>query len=104
LRLHFPKPELQFVKGNIHGAKLVSVPMEPNLVLTDIGSEAFKDLTCYRRLIEKLIYLTISQPEITYCMNTLRQFMQEPKLHHLKTALRLLQYLKAAPWQGLLFP
>lgn len=29
--------------------------------------------------------------------------MQEPKLHHLKAAHRLLQYLKEAPGQGLLF-
>lgn len=91
-------------EAGLLGTKPATVPMEPDLVLTDTGSEALKDPTRYRRLIGKLIYLTISRPEITYSVNTLSQFMQEPKLHHLKTTLRLLQYLKAALGQGLLFP
>ncbi|KAI5338060.1 hypothetical protein L3X38_017331 [Prunus dulcis] len=77
--------------------------MEPELVLTTTGSDALKEPAQYRRLIGKLIYLTITRPEITYAVNTLSQFMQEPKLHHLKAACHLLQYLKNAPGQGLLF-
>jgi len=91
-------------EAGLLGAKPAKVPMEPDLVLTDTGSAALKDTTRYRHLVGKLIYLTISRPEITYSVNTLSQFMQEPKLHHLKTAHRLLHYLKAAPGQGLLFP
>ncbi|XP_052197415.1 uncharacterized mitochondrial protein AtMg00810-like [Diospyros lotus] len=85
-------------------AKPAKVPMEPDLVLTETGSEALKDPTRYRWLIGKLIYLTISRPEITYSVNTLSQFMQEPKLHHLKAAHKLLKYLKATLGKGLLFP
>nr|XP_034894181.1 uncharacterized mitochondrial protein AtMg00810-like [Populus alba] len=91
-------------EAGLLGAKPAKVPMEPDLALTDTGSAALKDPTRYRHLVGKLIYLTISRPEITYSVNTLSQFMQEPKLHHLKTAHRLLHYLKAAPGQGLLFP
>ncbi|CAL2228141.1 unnamed protein product [Prunus armeniaca] len=36
-------------------------------------------------------------------VNTLSQFMQEPKHQHLDAAYRLLHYLKEAPGQGLLF-
>ncbi|BBG97704.1 Seven transmembrane MLO family protein [Prunus dulcis] len=46
---------------------------------------------------------TITRPEITYAVNTLSQFMQEPKRQHLEAAYRLLHYLKEAPGQGLLF-
>ena len=91
-------------EAGLLGTKPATVPMEPDLVLSETGSEALKDPTRYRRLVGKLIYLTISRPEITYSVNTLSQFMQIPKLHHLKAAHRLLQYLKAAPGQGLLFP
>lgn len=91
-------------EAGLLGVKPAIVPMEPDLVLTENGSEALKDPTRYRRLVGKLIYLIISRPEITYCVNTLSQFMQEPKMHHMKAAHRLLQYLKAAPGQGLLFP
>ncbi|KAK2380974.1 hypothetical protein QL285_068619 [Trifolium repens] len=91
-------------EAGLLGAKPAIVPMERDLVLTENGSEALKDPSRYRRLLGKLIYLTISRPEITYSVNTLSQFMQEPKVHHMKAAHRLLQYLKAAPGQGLLFP
>jgi hypothetical protein len=91
-------------EAGLLGAKPAIVPMEPDLVLTENGSEALKDPSRYRRLLGKLIYLTISRPEITYSVNTLSQFMQEPKVHHMKAAHQLLQYLKAAPGQGLLFP
>lgn len=90
-------------EAGLLGVKPTKVPMEPDLVLTTTGSDALKEPSRYRRLIGKLIYLTITRPEITYAVNTLSQFMQEPKLHHLKAAHRLLQYLKEAPGQGLLF-
>ena len=58
-------------EAELLGAKPAKVPMEPDLVLIETGSEALKDPTRYRRLIGKLIYLTISLPEITYSVNTL---------------------------------
>lgn len=42
----------------------------------EIGGEALKDSTRYRRLVGKLIYLIISRPEIIHSMNTLGQFLQ----------------------------
>ncbi|XP_024156017.1 uncharacterized mitochondrial protein AtMg00810-like [Rosa chinensis] len=86
------------------GVKPTKVPMEPDLVLTTKGNDALKDPSRYHRLIGKLTCLTITRPDIAYVVNTLSQFMQEPKLHHLKTTHRLLQYLKAVAGQGLLFP
>lgn len=91
-------------EAGLLGVKPAKVPMEPDLVLTTTGGDALKDPTRYRRLVGKLIYLTITRPDITYAVNNLSQFMQEPTLHHLKAAHRLLQYLKEAPGQGLLFP
>ena len=86
------------------GAKPEKIPMEANLALMPTRSDPLKDPTSYRRLIGRLIYLTITRPEITYAVNTLSQFMHEPQKHHFATARKLLHYLKGAPCQGLLFP
>lgn len=86
------------------GAKPTKIPIEANVALMPTGSDPLKDPTRYRRLVGRLIYLTITRPEITYAVNTLSQFMHEPRMHHFETARRLLHYLKGAPGQGLLFP
>ncbi|CAL2263146.1 unnamed protein product [Prunus armeniaca] len=89
-------------EAGLLGAKLAKVPMNPDITLSSTG-ELLKDPTRYRRLVGKLIYLTITRPEVTYAVNTLSQFMQEPKRQHLDAVNRLLHYLKGAPGQGLLF-
>ncbi|XP_034197667.1 uncharacterized mitochondrial protein AtMg00810-like [Prunus dulcis] len=60
------------------GAKPTKIPMEANVALMPTGSDPLKDPTRYRRLVGRLIYLTITRPEITYAVNTLSQFMHEP--------------------------
>ncbi|XP_024171541.1 uncharacterized mitochondrial protein AtMg00810-like [Rosa chinensis] len=62
-------------EAGLLGVKPAKVPMEPDLVLTTKGSDALKDPSRYRRLIRKLIYLTITWPAIAYVVNTLSQFM-----------------------------
>lgn len=42
----------------------------------------------------RLLYLTISKPDITYGVQQLSQFMAAPTDHHMKVAMRLLRYLK----------
>ncbi|BBG99438.1 hypothetical protein Prudu_009132 [Prunus dulcis] len=113
LRWHDPKLGSLFVNASyglldileeagLLGAKPAKVPMDPDLILSPTG-ELLKDPTRYRRLVGKLIYLTITRPEITYAVNTLSQFMQEPKRQHLEAAYVFFT-TKEAPGQGLLFP
>ncbi|KAI5350419.1 hypothetical protein L3X38_003310 [Prunus dulcis] len=90
-------------EAGLLGAKPTKVPMEADLVLTHAGSSSLHEPARYRRLVGKLIYLTITRPEIAYTVNTLSQFMQDPQRHHLDAAYRLLRYLKGAPGQGLMF-
>jgi hypothetical protein len=63
------------------GAKPEKIPMKANVALMLTGSDPLKDLTHYRRLIGRLIYLTITRPDITYAINTLSQFMHKPQKH-----------------------
>ncbi|KAB2595211.1 hypothetical protein D8674_030661 [Pyrus ussuriensis x Pyrus communis] len=70
--------------------------------LSDKG-ELLKDPEKYRRLVGRLIYLTITRPDITYSVHVLSRFMHEPRISHMDAALRIVRYLKATPGQGLLF-
>ncbi|XP_035544181.1 uncharacterized mitochondrial protein AtMg00810-like [Juglans regia] len=61
------------------------------------------DITSYRRLIGRLIYLTITRLDITYADSVLSQFIDKPALIHLFYAHRVMRYLKGSIGQGLFF-
>lgn len=84
-------------------AKPLSFPMDPNIILNDTDGTVLEDASMYRRLIGRLMYLTISRPDITFTVNRLSQFMAQPRSPHLHAVHHLLQYLKSTPGQGILF-
>ena len=57
----------------------------------------------YRRLLGKLIYLTVTHPDITYAISVLSQFMHEPHMVHWEGALLVLVYIKRARGRGLIY-
>ena len=61
-------------------SKSVVAPMDPNLKVSKYEGEQLtkKDTTCYRRLIDRLIYLQISRPYICFIIHRLSQFLQKP--------------------------
>lgn len=93
------------------GAKPSTTPLETNVKLTTTefdestgrkGDTLLADASVYQRLIGKLLYLTITRPAISYTVQTLSQFMQQPKRSHWEAAIRVVKYLKLAPGQGIL--
>ncbi|OMO98301.1 Reverse transcriptase, RNA-dependent DNA polymerase [Corchorus capsularis] len=84
------------------GARPLYVPMEQNIKLYAHEGELVKDPSPYRRLIGKLIYLSITIPDIMYFVHVLSQFMNQPRHPHFDAALRLVRYLKSSPGQGIL--
>jgi len=90
--------------SGILGARPEKFPMEQNLKLTSTDGIVLNDPTKYRRLVGRLIYLTVTRPDIVYSVRTLSQFMQEPRKPHWDAAVRILKYIKGTPGQGLLFP
>ncbi|XP_074287880.1 secreted RxLR effector protein 161-like [Silene latifolia] len=57
----------------------------------------------YRRLVGKLIYLTLTRLDISYSVHILSQFMQKPTTTQWEAALRVVRYLKGHPGQGVVF-
>jgi hypothetical protein len=97
------KYALEIVKdAGLLGAAPVDSPMERGLKLSDKG-DVLKDAARYRRLVGRLIYLTVSRPDITYAVHILSRFMHQPRKSHMEAALRVVRYLKNAPGQGLFF-
>ena len=66
--------------------KAIATPMASNLkLLSDYSSEAV-DAMMYRQMIRSLMYLTNTRPDICFAMNTLSQFLTDPRHVHLITA------------------
>lgn len=61
------------------------------------------DVSTYRRLVGRLIYLTIIRSDISCSVNILAQFFASPKEAHLHPAFKLVKYLKQSHGQGFLF-
>ena len=58
--------------------KPAKTPMEQNLRLSKFKGEELKDPSSYRRLIGRLLYLTITRPNITFAIHKLSQYMSKP--------------------------
>uniref|UniRef100_A0A803PLS2 Reverse transcriptase Ty1/copia-type domain-containing protein n=1 Tax=Cannabis sativa TaxID=3483 RepID=A0A803PLS2_CANSA len=83
--------------------KLAKAPMDPRQRLNDQEGDILDNLSHYRQLIGRHLYLTLSRPDITFAVNTLRQFMSCPRTPHLTALHLLLRYLKGSPGQGILY-
>ena len=83
------------------GAKPVDFPVEENHNLSLAMGRSLNDATRYRRLVGRLICLTIMTWKLTYAIHILSQFMQSPKEGHSEVAHRVLRYLKGSPSEGI---
>ncbi|CAM8950535.1 unnamed protein product [Rhodiola kirilowii] len=84
-------------------SKPVRTPLEIKHGLSLSITSPITDPTVYRKLVGRLIYLTITRPDLAFAVHTLSQFMANPTEDHLKAAHRLLRYIKLAPAQGIFF-
>ena len=69
-------------------------------LLVDASSELV-DVTLYRQIIGSLIYLTNTQPNVFFVVNTLSQYLVEPKNVHLVAAKHVMRYLEGTIDYGL---
>ena len=51
----------------------------------------------------KLIYLSLTRPNIAFSVSVVSQFMHAPTKRHMEATNQILRYLKGSPSKGLLF-
>ncbi|XP_070030085.1 uncharacterized mitochondrial protein AtMg00810-like [Nicotiana sylvestris] len=98
------------------GAKPADTILELNQKLTSVkydeyinhkesyGDKLLEDPSRYQRLVGRLLYLTMTKPDIVFAVHVLSQYMHSPKVSHMEAALRLVRYIKEAPGLGLIMP
>ncbi|GAU26487.1 hypothetical protein TSUD_294560 [Trifolium subterraneum] len=89
--------------GNL-GCKPSSIPMDPSHRPHHDDSTPHDNITEYRALVGKLLYLTSIRPDIAFLVQQLSQFLDAPTTLHFKAAHKVLRYLKGNPGTGLFFP
>jgi hypothetical protein len=83
--------------------KAMATPMETNLKLLVDTSSKLVDATLYRQIIGSLMYLTNTRPDICFIVNTLSQYLLEPRRVHLVVAKHVMRYLKGTLDYGLCY-
>ena len=76
--------------------------MEQQLRLSSTDGDLLSNPLSYRRLVGRLIYLTVTRPDIVFAVHVLSRFMHEPRTTHMDAAIRVLRYLKGSPGKGIL--
>eukprot|EP00253_Pinus_taeda_P018157 PITA_18157 len=74
----------------------MATPMITNWKKIDASKDKDIDPTLYKQLIGSLMYLVNTRPDICYAVNTLSQFMMEPKRAHLATTKHVVRISREA--------
>ncbi|XP_071695922.1 uncharacterized mitochondrial protein AtMg00810-like [Rutidosis leptorrhynchoides] len=86
------------------GCKPVSTSIEQNLYVACEPSNKDKllvNITEYQKLMGRLIYLSLTRPNIAYAVHVLSQYMHAPLQSHFDLAFKVLRYLKGASGKGI---
>ncbi|KAL8154791.1 hypothetical protein AgCh_000231 [Apium graveolens] len=77
----------------------VKIPMDIHLKLDPTKADVLPDPHPCQRLLGKLIYLTVTRPDIIFSVHVLSQYMHQPTNVHMQAAKHVLRYLVANPAQ-----
>jgi hypothetical protein len=85
------------------GCKPATTPLDTSIKLHSSAGTPYADVSGYRRIVGKLLYLNTTRPDIAFATQQLSQFMHAPTDIHFNAACRVLRYLKNNPGQGVFF-
>jgi hypothetical protein len=85
------------------GAKPATIPLDASIKLHNDDGKPHDDVSGYRRLIGKLVYLTNTRPDIAYATQQLSQFLHKPTATHFNAACRGLLLPTSSNFQNLGF-
>ncbi|GJW25373.1 retrovirus-related pol polyprotein from transposon TNT 1-94 [Tanacetum coccineum] len=90
--------------ANVLNLKPCHIPVDPIVKLNDTDGEPLTNPSLYRAIVGKLLYLTITRPDLSYAAHALSQFSHSPRTPHRKALIKVLRYIKLCPGQGLFIP
>jgi hypothetical protein len=79
-------------------------PMKLNVHLMPTDGEPLEDPTHYRLIVGRLVYLSVTSPNISYSVHILSQFVSAPTQIYYSHLLRVLRYLRGTISCRLFFP
>lgn len=85
------------------GCKPHTTPMDFGSKLNQDESELLADSSTYRRVIGRLLYLTITRPNLSYSVSRLSQYVSKPRIAHMQDAYSVLKYIKGTMRQRLFY-
>lgn len=90
-------------RANMSTCKPVNTPLSTSEKLSQTEGTALgpSDSTQYRSLVGALQYLTLTRPDISFSVNKVCQFLQQPTTAHWSAVKRILRYLKGTQDVGL---
>jgi hypothetical protein len=91
-------------KFGMEDAKSISTPMGTNENLDSDATGNMVDQKMYRSMIESLLYVTASRPDVMFSICMCARFQSSPRESHLKATKRILRYLKHTQNIGLWYP
>nr|XP_016480091.1 PREDICTED: uncharacterized mitochondrial protein AtMg00810-like [Nicotiana tabacum] len=110
--LHQRKYTVELIsKLGLSASKSAITPLEINQRLTSVefdkvvrlqNLDPLVDVTSYQKIIGKLLYFTVTRPEICYAVRSRGQSMQAPKRSHMDATTRVARYFKNASGLGVL--
>lgn len=71
--------------------------------LTSTDGDLLENPSLFRELVGSLQYLTITRPDIAFAVNSLSQFLSQPRQPHLVAVKCVLRYVKGTLGHGLWF-
>lgn len=80
-------------------SKPAVTPIEQNHQLATVSSPFLSTLDCYLRLVCRLIYLTITKPELAYVVHVLGSIYDYVSIGAWDATLRVVCYFKSSPGQ-----
>nr|GEW20321.1 putative zinc finger, CCHC-type [Tanacetum cinerariifolium] len=91
-----------FVKK--HKDEFIAVLVYVDDILITGKGNLLSNPEAYRRLVGRLLYLTMTRPDISYVVQHLSQFVSAPTDLYMQVGLHLLKYLKGTVSKGLFYP
>ena len=83
--------------------KPMAIPLVSNWRKIDASRSDGFDPTLYRQLIGLFLYLVNTRLDISFAVNSLSQFMVDPRRVHWTTAKHILRYIRGTVEYGLVY-